>query len=220
MTYISNGLCCDMSKTKQLGLIFVLIATSIGFIWGIWKGQQKSLDYKKNGVEITCTVMNVSSFRNKQNVVVEYQQSGGNVVRATCIANRKVSLGETFNGYVLPGKPSEVFCPPSKLLMAIAYLLVGVIELMAITGIVVCIKNILDDRKLVKYGIHTRGRVISFKKEDKIFFGSVQFTDSKGTIHVTEIPFIKIKPRTGNDYDIIYMVEANGKCYAKLKQDL
>lgn len=115
------GLCCDMSKTKQLGLIFVLIATFIGFIWGIWKGQQKSLVYKKNGVEITCTVVNVSSLKKK--------------IRFSSVA----------------------------------------------------------------------------------FY---QFTDNKGAIHVTEIPFIKIKPRTGNDYDIIYMFEANGKCYAKLKQDL
>ncbi len=52
-----------MSKTKQLGLIFVLVSNSIGLIWGLWKGQQKSLNYEKNGVEVTCTVVSVSSLQ-------------------------------------------------------------------------------------------------------------------------------------------------------------
>ncbi len=124
-----------------IGTILILIVTFIAY-----KNVTKIENYKANGKEVECTVSSVIQGRKgKQTVQAVYYDESGNQITASVIMNRQTYIGEEFVGSVVPEKPREVYCIPSKFTQTIVYCVFGAFGLVGviliICGIVSAIKN-------------------------------------------------------------------------------
>ncbi len=124
-----------------IGIILILIIAFVAY-----KNVTKIQNYKTNGKEVECTVTSVIQGRKgKQSVQVVYYDESGNQITASVIRNKQTYAGEEFVGSVVPEKPREVYCIPSKFTQMIVYCVFGAFGLVGviliICGIVSAIKN-------------------------------------------------------------------------------
>lgn len=197
--------------------IVVVVLLAVGLTWGICKGQQKTWNYRQNGDEVVCEVVEVVRIGDTDHVTVSYNKPDGSAVKANCIANKDVSVGESLTGYVLPDQPGEVFRPASAFLM---YLMFGIVALSWIVAIVITvliIKSNQFNKQLALEGKYAKGKIFSVQRMDDIYFAKIRFCDDNGVEHVTEVSFGHETPREEREYDLIYLVNAKGKCHAQLK---
>ena len=110
--------------------VLIGVITPILFIFAYRHGTQKEREYVRDGKLKICTVETIIQMGNKQNVTVSYQNDQGKTVKAKGILNRKVTLGEKCEAYVLESRPEEVYYPPSTFLRIILFVIIGLLCLM------------------------------------------------------------------------------------------
>lgn len=125
----------------MLGAILILIVAFVAY-----KNVTKIQNYKTNGKEVECTVTSVTQGRKgKQMVQAVYYDESGNQITASVIRNKQTYAGEEFVGSVVPEKPQEVYCIPSKFTQIIVYCVFGAFGLVGviliICGIVSAVRN-------------------------------------------------------------------------------
>ncbi len=128
-----------------IGLILLLI---VGFI--AYKNVTKIQNYKKNGIEVECTVSSVIQGRKgKQTVEAIYTDESGNQITAKVIRNQSTYVGEEFVGLVVPEKPKEIYCMPSETTQKIVYCVFGAFGLTGFILITCGIVSAVKNRRLI-----------------------------------------------------------------------
>lgn len=129
----------------MIGLILLLI---VGFI--AYKNVTKIQNYKKNGIEVECTVSSVIQGRKgKQTVEAIYTDESGNQITAKVIRNQSTYVGEEFVGLVVPEKPKEIYCMPSETTQKIVYCVFGAFGLTGFILITCGIVSAVKNRRLI-----------------------------------------------------------------------
>ena len=73
-----------------------------------------SSEYVENGIKVKCTVIGTSVTGSSSRPKVKYKSAEGEWIEADCIANSKVSMGQTIDGYVMPDDPRTYTARPTS----------------------------------------------------------------------------------------------------------
>ncbi|MBO4324579.1 MAG: hypothetical protein J5845_04150 [Lachnospiraceae bacterium] len=110
--------------------VLIGVITPILFLFAYNHATKVEREYVRDGKIKICTVEKIIEMGNKQNVTVSYENDQGKKVTAKAILNRKVSVGEKAEAYVLDSKPGEVYYPPSTFLRIILFVIIGLLCLL------------------------------------------------------------------------------------------
>lgn len=194
-------------------IVFILFAIVLPY--SIFVGDDRSDEYEQRGKLVHCTVTSVSKMGKRQYVQGTYRDENDDLITADITANKRVSLSDELDGYVLPEKPDKVYCPAGDGLKLAVYILGGVF---ALTGWGIVILQIVIRRKhrlLFKKGIPGRAEIVENpQKCGDNYSAKMRFVTNDGQEFIKEFVFTKHVPSPGNQYSIVYYVKKNGRCIA------
>lgn len=135
---MSNGF--GIGKSILLGVCVGIIVPII-FLFAFSAGAAKEKEYTEKGVLTPCVVDTILTVGGKQQVMVVYKDAAGNSVKAKAVLNKKVTIGQTVEAYVLSSKPDEVYHPGSPIFKWILYAIIAVVAIGAWIPLVLSIRQ-------------------------------------------------------------------------------
>ena len=129
-----------IGKSILLG-VCVGIIVPIVFLFAFRAGAEKEREYTKNGVLTPCVVDSILTVGGKQQVYVVYRDAAGKSVKAKAVLNKKVTIGQTVEAYVLSSKPDEVYHPGSPIFKWILYAIIAIAAIGAWIPLVLSIRQ-------------------------------------------------------------------------------
>jgi len=167
-----------MSSQNSIGVkgIVILLVLIIGIPLGAYFGQQKSINYKVNGTEVTATVINVYTWRVRgtirKTVTVTYEDKDGKLITAKAINAGDVIENQTIIGKVIPENPEEVFLEPA---LWLTILVNGVAGLLFLGGLLVLFGMVW--RRKTDKQMSAQGKVTDAVIMKREFIGDTLFVD-------------------------------------------
>ena len=203
---------------KALGIMFFCLLIIIVLPLSVFMGARKMINYKLNGAPVHCEVIKVEEDLNgRQQVRVKYTNKNGIELSARATMNRRVSVGDEAEGFVLPEQPFDVYVMPAPALIGVVCGIFGVLVAAAAIGFVVALKMYLDHKKLVSHGTLTKGRLLFIQETKRFVYNTqVSFRDSDGEEQIFNYVFTRVVPEPEKDYNVAYIKKKNGKVAAEL----
>ncbi|MBO5448002.1 MAG: hypothetical protein J5994_01615 [Ruminococcus sp.] len=207
--------------------VVIVIIMPCAFIPAFKKGNdeekkflEKGKNYLENGVKVECTVNGVGGYGGKNSISVLYDDENGKLITAKAMTNKKVSRGETFTGYVMPGQPGEVYIPggssDDKVFKIILIVLLLVFYAAGWAAPIMYIKALRRYKLIKTKGIPVKGTLISQRRAENEMFVTIRFAAANGHEYQQEFHATHGTPFEGDMYDLLYYVKPNGKCIAEL----
>lgn len=123
-------------------------------------------EYVNEGTLTTCTVDSILTVSGKQQVWVYYTNASGKSVKAKAVLNKKVSVGQKVEAYVLESRPDEVFYPASPL---IKWIFFGIILIAALASWIPLIV-LLRERRIDKMVNQVRAQMKDMNQNDDYYY--------------------------------------------------
>jgi len=175
-----------MSSQNSAGVkyIIVLLIILIGFPVAFYFKNQKSINYRLNGTEVTATVIDVSEKKVRgtvrTTVTVTYENEDGELITAKAINPGSVFENDTIVGKVVPENPEEVFREPSAGMTLLVYGIVGLIYLGALFMLIAMILGRSVGKKMARQGKITEAVILRRELVEGDLFVDLEFKDENG----------------------------------------
>lgn len=203
---------------KALAVFFVCLVIIIVLPVSVFIGARKMMNYKLNGLKVQCEVTEVIERVNgPQQVRVVYTNENGVTLGANAVMNRRVSVGDKAEGYVLREKPFDVYVMPSGELIAVFCLIFGLVIIAAFVGLFLGLRAYREHRLLVSRGVLTKGKLLFVQETGKFVYNTqVSFRDSDGEEQIFPYVFTKVVPSQDKEYNVVYFKKKNGRVVSEL----
>lgn len=209
-----------MNRPKLGGAIVACLLVGVllpaVFLFAINMGTGVQDEYGERGIPVECRVCEVVTIGRNQSVRVTYKAENGEWIEADCVANQRVSLNQTLNGYVLPENPHNVYCMPGTDLMILIYVIVGGIAIGGWTPLLSALKEKRVYDKLMKNGVPCRATLTSWHKEPHGIEGQFRVFTQSGEEKIINITAQQGAPIVGESYAILLAEGKGGKIVAAL----
>lgn len=199
-------------------LLFILLGIILPIViyFAGCSGNAKEKNYTENGRQVICTVTDIIRIGKTKDVTVAYQDENGGIIEAHATANQNVNIGDTFEAYVLPDDPYEVFRPADKILKIIFYLLIGIFAVIGWAMPFIYFQSLKKYDLLVKSGKDAYAELVAFDRFDKNnLFGHFRFTSDTGREHTVKLYIAANTAEPNEFYKIRYCELPNGKVEAE-----
>jgi len=205
----------DLKAIGGIRGIIMLFLIMIGIPAAILIGNQKMIDYKTNGIEVTATVVNVESMhigkKIRHYVTVTYTDPNGQLITANAINADGAVMNQSIYGRVLPGVPNEVFLEPAPWVLVVVYGLAIFFFLAGAFLIFGMFYRARTDEKLSRMGTVTDALILN-----RIYIGDSQlievtFKDERGIVRKVECCPPPYLPQNATECTVRYVVKSEKK---------
>lgn len=209
-----------MNKPKLGGAIAICLLVGVllpaVFLFAINMGMGVEDEYAERGIPVDCRVCEVVTIGKTQEVKVTYKSAEGEWIEARCIANQRVSLNQSLNGYVLPEDPYNVYCEPDMGLKVMIYVIIAGVAIGGWAPLISALKEKSVYDKLMKNGVPCRAVLTSWHKEPAGIVGQFQVFTQSGEEKIINITAQQGSPIVGESYAVILAEGKGGKLVAAL----
>jgi len=205
----------DLKAIGGIRGIIMLFLIMIGIPTAILIGNQKMIDYRTNGIEVTATVVNVDSImvgrKYRKAVTVTYTDPNGQLITANAINADGAVMNQSIYGRVLPGVPNEVFLEPAPWVLVVVYGLAVFFFLGGAVLIFGMFYRTRTDEKLSRMGTVTDALILN-----RIYIGDsqlieVEFKDERGIVRKVNCCPPSYLPQNATECTVRYVVKSEKK---------
>lgn len=148
-------------KAVLVFIIFTLLIPISAFV-----GAKGTIDYRNNGRKVSCKVTDVFGTVKQRSVTCVYNDENGDPITAHLTANKRVSVGDVVQGYVLPDSPDKVMVMPSTFLIVIVSLILLWLALSGAWALANYVKLVKRYDFLKIRGRETTAEIVDIKNEN------------------------------------------------------
>ena len=179
-----------------------------------------SSEYVENGIKVKCTVIGTSVTGSSSRPKVKYKSADGEWIEADCIANSKVSMGQTIDGYVMPDDPKNVYCPPDLALKIVFYAIAAVLAITSWGFFFKTLKDLRNYNILIKSGVPYKAQLTSWHKDDSgLMHIQLRVFRRNGEEEIISVEAVNGAPIVGEYYDIMMSEDDKGRITAALNDE-
>ena len=179
-----------------------------------------SSEYVENGIKVKCTVIGTSVTGSSSRPKVKYKTSDGEWIEADCIANSKVSMGQTIDGYVMPDDPKNVYCPPDLALKIVFYAIAAVLVITSWGFFFKTLKDLRNYNILINSGVPYKAQLTSWHKDDSgLMHIQLRVFRRNGEEEIISVEAVNGAPIVGEYYDIMMSEDDKGRITAALNDE-
>lgn len=173
-------------KSSVVRMVIVLLIFIIGVPVGMYFLNQKTINYRMNGTEVTATVISVESKRvrgtDRITVTVTYENEDGEIITAKAINPGNVYENDTIVGRVVPEKPEEVFLEPPMWQTIVAYGVAGLFFFGSLILLIAMVIGKKTEKQMSRQGKITEATITRRELIDGSIFVDVEFRDDNGIL--------------------------------------